>query len=141
MLTALALARSLAADVRSLAHGAYLKHAVAKPIGFQEMISEFNTTRGGYSEAVLSLRVHGPSWAIAPGESIEILGQKWTKLLTEMINGVTNDQIRLVEFELPRLDAEVDAFIAVASGQLNADAAALPERPSREASFDEKDAS
>lgn len=122
------LAQHLASGVRTLGHGFYLQKTGSNPAGMKEALGDFNATRSAYRQAVLELRVLGPSWAVEQAEEIEVTGQQMTDLLTKMQQRFISEHVRRLEEELPRMDAAVDEFIALLGQHFNPDPSALPPR-------------
>ncbi|WP_345529717.1 hypothetical protein [Nocardioides endophyticus] len=133
VLDAVALARDTASLIRSLLHGIHIKAQYRQaPHGFTEMMDEFNRTRDAYRNAVLALRILGPSWSVEGAERLDVEINKFAELAFTMQKGIKSEHMTAVNSGLPELDRMLREYIATVSEHYNAAPAELPPQPDME---------
>lgn len=133
-LDAVRLARQVSSSTRDLLHGMYLKHTSGINREQQTaMMDEHNARRDQFRDAVLALRVLGPSWAVEKAERVDLLANRLNELAFRMQEGLTNEQMQTVNTEIPQLDERVNAFVAEVGERYNESASELPPPPDYEA--------
>lgn len=130
VLDAVSLGRDTAGMIRSLLHGIYIKQQYRQaPEGFAEAMSEFNRTRDRFRNAVLALRVQGPSWAVEGIDRLDVKISKMAELGMAMQKGITAEHMTSVNAELPELERLLREYIASVSEHYNPDSSTLPPQP------------
>ncbi len=132
-LEAARLARRVASGMRDLLHGMYLKGTGNALAQLTDMMDEFNRDRDAFRDAVLALRVLGPSWAVAGTERVDLLASRLTELAFLMQNGLKAEHVDSANKEIPQLDERTSEFIAEVAERYNAAPSALSVPPDYEA--------
>lgn len=134
VLHAVRLARQVSSGSRDVLHGIYLKATGKAPSSSQmeAMLAEYNVRRDALRDAVLTLRVQGPSWAVGPAEDIDLHVSRLNELAFVMQRGVQTAHMETINAEVPRLDALVNNFTAEVGQRYNDDARSLPPPPDYE---------
>lgn len=134
VLDAVRLARQVSSGTRDLLHGMYLKHTTGVDREqHSAMMNEHNARRDQFRDAVLALRVLGPSWAVEKAERVDLLVNRLNELAFRMQQGLTNEQMQSVNTEIPQLDELVNAFVAEVGKHYNEAVTELPPPPDYEA--------
>ncbi|ALX05012.1 hypothetical protein [Aeromicrobium erythreum] len=124
------LGRDTAGMIRSLLHGIHLKQQYRQaPQGFSEAISEFNRTRDRFRNAVLALRIQGPSWSVEGADRLDVKISLLAELAMIMQKDITAEHMESVNSELPELERLLRDYVATVSQHYNADSSTLPVQP------------
>lgn len=132
VLHAVRLARQVASSTRDLLHGMYLQGTGKSVPQLQAHIDEHNTKRDGFRDAVLALRVLGPSWAVEGAERVDLLASRLSELVFVMQSGLKSEHVSSANTETPLLDGHVREFIASVAERYNIASAELPSFPNYE---------
>jgi hypothetical protein len=133
VLDAVGLARDTASLIRSLLHGIHIKAQYRQaPHGFTEMMDEFNRTRDAYRNAVLTLRILGPSWSVEGAERLDVDINKFAELSFTMQKGIKSEHMAAVNSGLPELDRMLREYITTVSDHYNVTPSELPPQPDME---------
>ena len=129
VLEALRLGRDAAGLIRSLLHAIHIKnqHNGRSPVGFSDAVAEFNKAKDAYRNAVLALRVLGPTWAVEHGETLDVEINKLSELALLMQKGQKKQYTESANADLPELDRLLASYVTTVSDHYNNLSHGLPE--------------